>query len=111
MRLVTSSLALILTLGLTSLAEAQDAKVQQGMKVYDAQKCGMCHAVAGKGNKKAPLDGVGKKLSEAQIKEWIVDPAAAAKKASSTAKPPMKAYPSLPAADLDALVAYMASLK
>ena len=53
----------------------------------------MCHAVAGKGNAKNPLDGVGAKLTDAQIKEWIVAPAEAAKKANSTAKPPMKAYP------------------
>ncbi|MGE3843879.1 MAG: cytochrome c [Vicinamibacterales bacterium] len=88
---------------------AQDAA--QGAKVYDAQKCAMCHAVAGKGNKKLPLDGVGKKLTAAQIKEWIVDPVSAAKKANSTVKPLMKAYPALPAADLDGLVAYMGSLK
>lgn len=111
MRIFTGSLALTFALGVTAPLLAQDAKVQQGMKVFDAQKCSMCHAVAGKGNKKAPLDGVGKKLSEAQIKEWIVEPAAAAKKANSTVKPAMKAYPSLPAADLEALVAYMASLK
>jgi mono/diheme cytochrome c family protein len=104
-------MAFALTIGLAASSVAQDAKVQQGMKTYDAQKCGMCHAIAGKGNKKLPLDGVGKKLSEAQIREWIVDPVAAAKKANSTAKPAMKAYASLPAADLDALVAYMASLK
>jgi mono/diheme cytochrome c family protein len=100
-----------LTLGVAGLALAQGGKVEQGMKVYETQKCGMCHSIAGKGNKKFPLDGVGKKLTEAQIKEWIVDPKAAADKSKSTAKPPMKAYPSLPAADLDALVAYMASLK
>jgi mono/diheme cytochrome c family protein len=98
-------------MGLAGVVLAQDAKVQQGMKVYEAQKCSMCHSIAGKGNKKLPLDGVGKKLSAADIKEWIVDPRAAEKKHSSTAKPPMKAYASLPAADVDALVAYMASLK
>ena len=34
----------------------------------------MCHSVAGVGNKKFPLDGVGAKLSAADIKEWIVNP-------------------------------------
>jgi len=109
MRLIVASLAAAMWLA-TGVASAQDAKVAAGQKVYDAQKCSMCHAVAGKGNAKNPLDGVGAKLSDAQIKEWIVTPAEAAKKANSTAKPPMKAYASLPAADLDALVAYMKSL-
>jgi mono/diheme cytochrome c family protein len=109
MRMVVAGLAVAVWL-VAGTVFAQDAKVQAGMKVYDAQKCSMCHAVAGKGNAKNPLDGVGAKLNEAQIKEWIVAPAEAAKKASSTAKPPMKAYDKLPAADVDALVAYMKSL-
>jgi mono/diheme cytochrome c family protein len=91
---------------------ADDAQVKKGEGVYTAQKCSICHQVAGKGNKANPLDGVGAKLSAADIKEWIVDPAAAAAKAKSTKKPPMPAkYKSLPAADVDALVAYMQSLK
>ena len=109
MRVIVAGLAVAMWL-VGGIASAQDAKVQAGMKVYDAQKCAMCHSIAGKGNAKNPLDGVGAKLSDAQIKEWIVAPGDAAKKASSTAKPPMKAYDKLPAADVDALVAYMKSL-
>jgi mono/diheme cytochrome c family protein len=91
-------------------AAAQDAK--KGMDVYTAQKCQVCHAIAGKGNKKNPLDGVGGKLSADDIKQWITHPTDAAAKAKSTAKPPMPAkYASLPAGDLDALVAYLQSLK
>ena len=110
MRVIVAGLAVVMWL-VAGVASAQDAKVQAGVKVYEAQKCSMCHAVAGKGNAKHPLDGVGKKLTDAQIKEWIVTPAEAATKAKSTAKPPMKAYDKLPAADVDALVAYMKSLK
>jgi mono/diheme cytochrome c family protein len=91
-------------------AAAQDAA--KGQAVYTAQKCQLCHAVAGKGNKSNPLDGVGGKLSADDIKQWITHPTEAAAKAKSTKKPPMPAkYGSLPAADLDALVAYMQSLK
>ena len=93
-----------------SAAAAQDAA--KGEQVYAAQKCSMCHQVAGKGNKLSPLDGVGKTLSAADIKEWIVDPDAAAKKHNSTKKPAMpKTYAKLPAADVDALVAYLQTLK
>jgi mono/diheme cytochrome c family protein len=90
-------------------ASAQGA--EKGAAVYAAQKCAMCHSIAGKGQAKGPLDGVGSKLSADDIREWIVNPAAAAKKHSATRKPPMRAYASLPKEDLDALVAYMASLK
>ena len=91
-------------------AAGQDAK--RGQEVYTAQKCAVCHSVAGKGGKASPLDGVGGKLSADDIKQWITHPKEAAAKANSTKKPPMPAkYGTLPAADIDALVAYMASLK
>jgi mono/diheme cytochrome c family protein len=91
-------------------ASAQDVK--KGEQVYAAQKCATCHSIAGKGKKTNPLDGVGAKLSADDIKQWILDPKGMAAKAKSTKKPPMAAkYNGLPAADVDALVAYMASLK
>jgi len=95
------------------VAAAQDAAlIKKGESVYTAQKCSMCHAVAGKGSKANPLDGIGAKLSAADIREWIVSPTAMTAKAKSTKKPPMPAkYDKLPAADIDAMVAYLASLK
>ena len=91
-------------------ALAQDA--EKGKAVYAAQKCSVCHAIAGTGNKNLPLDGVGGKLSAADIRSWIVTPKDMEKKTSSTKKPPMPdRFAKLPAADLDALVAYMVSLK
>jgi mono/diheme cytochrome c family protein len=104
---------IVLTLGIAAAAAAQDAaQVKKGQEVYTAQKCQVCHAVAGKGNKANPLDGVAAKLSADDIKQWITHPTEAAAKAKSTKKPPMPAkYASLPAADLDALVGYLQSLK
>ena len=95
------------------IATAQDAaQVKKGEQVYAAQKCSICHSIAGKGGKASPLDGVGAKFSAADIRQWIVEPVAMAKKSSSTKKPPMpKKYDKLPAADIDGLVAYMQSLK
>jgi mono/diheme cytochrome c family protein len=97
----------------TGIATAQDAaQVKRGEEVYAAQKCSVCHGIAGKGSKANPLDGVGAKLSADDIRAWIVTPTEATAKAKSTKKPPMPAkYGSLPAGDLDALVAYMQSLK
>ena len=61
---------------------------------------------------RARSTGLERKLSADDIRQWILDPVAMAKKANSTKKPPMpKKYDKLPAADLDALVAYMQSLK
>ena len=90
-------------------AAAQDAAA--GEKVYTAQKCSVCHGIAGKGSKANPLDGVGAKLSAADIKQWIVNPTEMTAKSKSTKKPPMPSkFASLPAADIDAVVAYMLSL-
>ena len=94
-----------------SLAVAgQDAK--RGQEVYTAQKCQGCHNIGGQGYKANTLDGVGKKLSADDIRAWIVTPKAMATKTKATGKPPMpERYAKLPAADIDALVAYMQSLK
>jgi mono/diheme cytochrome c family protein len=108
--LITTTLVATVGLVMARPAAAQDAK--KGAAVYTAQKCQMCHGIAGKGSKANPLDGVGAKLSADDIKQWITHPVDAAAKAKSTKKPPMpNKYGSLPAADLDALVAYMQSLK
>jgi mono/diheme cytochrome c family protein len=89
---------------------AQDAKIAKGEEVYAAQKCGLCHSIGDKGNKKGPLDGVGSKLSADDIRMWMTDAKAMTAKTNSTRKPEMKSY-NLPKDDLDALVAYMVSLK
>ena len=109
-RLLPLSAFAAVALAFATPAAAQD--VAKGEAVYAAQKCSMCHAIAGKGKAANPLDGVGAKLSADDIKQWITHPTEAAAKAKSTKKPPMPAkYGKLSAEDLDALVAYMASLK
>jgi mono/diheme cytochrome c family protein len=91
---------------------AQDQKqIARGIQVYAEQKCAVCHSIAGKGNQKGALDNVGGKLKADEIREWIVQPVEMTKKTKSERKPPMKAYPNLPSEDVDALVAYMVSLK
>ncbi len=97
-----------------SLASAgQDAAAaKRGQAVYAAQKCQGCHNIKGQGYKANTLDGVGTKLSAADIKAWIMTPKAMATKAKATGKPPMPdRYAKLPAADVDALVAYLQTLK
>ena len=90
---------------------AASAQADKGQQVFAAQKCSMCHAVAGKGNAKGPLDGVGKKYSAADLKEWIVNAKGMAEKTKAMRKPAMRDYSGLPAADVDALVAYLSTLK
>ena len=106
-------ITLVGILALAAPALAQDAA--KGKQVYDAAnpKCKMCHSVAGEGNAKGSLDSVGGKLKAEDIKAWIRNPKEAAAKAKAERKPPMMAYPAdkISDADLDALTAYLLSLK
>jgi mono/diheme cytochrome c family protein len=103
-------LTVMLGVGVAAAAAAQDAKVAKGQQVFADQKCGLCHSIGDKGNKKGPLDGVGSKLSAEDLRSWIADTKAMTAKTKATRKPEMKAY-SLPKDDVEALVAYLSTLK
>ena len=104
------ALSLIALIGATATAASAQDLATKGKEVYTAQKCSVCHSIAGAGNKKGALDGVGTKLSAADIRSWITDAPGMAAKTKAERKPVMKAYP-LAAGDLDALVAYLQTLK
>jgi cytochrome c oxidase subunit 2 len=91
--------------GAAALAQDDAAVEAKGKEIFAAQHCTMCHSIAGQGNKNMPLDGVGSRLKPEQIRKYIVSP----REVKADSK--MKAYPSLSPADLDALVAYLSSLK
>ena len=95
------------------LAQAPDqaAKIAAGKALYTAQKCQTCHAIGGAGSKMASsLDGVGSKLSEADMKMWLTDPDAMTAKLKTKPKVKMKKV-TLKDPEIDALVAYLMSLK
>ena len=87
------------------------AQTDRGMKVYAESKCSMCHSIAGKGNAKGVLDNVGGKYSAAELRQWVVEPDVMREKTKAERKPLMKAYTAMPKGDLDALVAYLQTLK
>ena len=106
---------MLLPLALTMFAVAglgaQDAKkAAAGKALYEKNKCMSCHQIDGKGSKISPLNGVGSKLSAAEIKQWLTDPDAMTAKLPKKPAVKMKKV-DLPPADLDALVEYMLSLK
>jgi mono/diheme cytochrome c family protein len=105
-----TAMALMIGLAIPAAAAAQDAKVTKGAEIYAAQKCALCHSIGDKGNKKGPLDGVGSKLKAAEIREWMTDAKGMTARTKATRKPDMKSY-ALPADELDAIVAYLTSLK
>lgn len=96
---------------LAARSAAAQTPAEKGAAVFTAQKCSLCHSLDGKGNAKGALDSVGTKLTAAEIRQWIVTPAEMAVKANATRKPVMKAFPTLPKDDLEALVALLSAKK
>jgi cytochrome c oxidase subunit 2 len=85
--------------------QVPDTILALGARVYDEQGCAGCHSIAGVGSPRSPLDGVGTRLTAERIRLWIVDPQAAR---PGVRKP---SYDDLPVAELEALVAYLRSLR
>ena len=106
--------ALVLVLGgvlAASRVEAAEDAVARGKRLYTENRCTMCHSVAGKGQPKGPQDGVGSRLTPAELRKWLLEPKVMAVKAKAARKPPMPSFETLKREDLDALVAYLATLK
>lgn len=82
-----------------------------GRQVYEQNGCAGCHAIAGTGSPRSPLDGVGSALTPAQIREWVIGGDSIAEDLSPRALRAKQAYRALTAEQLDALVAYLASLR
>lgn len=82
-----------------------------GRAVYDKLGCSRCHSIAGQGNPRAPLDGVGQRLTPQELRDWII--------AAENVRPYLPApiatmkqsYASMPEEELQALLDYLASLK
>jgi cytochrome c2 len=96
----------VLALGAVPSAAGASGDAAAGEAVYKAQKCSMCHQVAGQGGKMGgSLDGVGSKHDAEWLRKFTKDPKAVDPKAK------MKAYPALTDKELDDLVAYLLTLK
>jgi mono/diheme cytochrome c family protein len=92
-------------------AAAQDnAKAAQGAALFTAQKCTMCHSIAGKGNPKGALDKMTAKNKAEHVRQWLQDPEGMRAKSNATRTPAMKPL-KLSADQVDALVAYITSIK
>ena len=107
-RITTAALGILLLT--CAPARAQGAKAAHGEKVFTDQKCSLCHSIGGHGNAKGPLDDVGAKLSADEIRQWITNAKEMTAKTNATRKPAMKQF-TLPKDDVDALVAYLQTLK
>ena len=90
---------------------AQTAAVERGINCMPSPSVRCATPWPARATRKAFSTMSGAKLSADEIRQWLVDPAAMTVKANAERKPPMKSYASLPKGDLDALVAYLQTLK
>lgn len=85
-------------------------QAESGRAVYQAQGCASCHAIAGAGNPRYPLDGVGDRLDAAALRDWTLATGTAATLLPRRAAVMKEDYRDLSADEIDALVAYLSSL-
>lgn len=109
--MVRSVLLYALGVILLGAGESAAATPADGVRIYGAQKCSLCHSVAGKGNPKGVLDDVGRRLTADEIRQWLTSPKEMSAKHKAERKPLMKSFAMLPKDDIDALVAYLVTLK
>lgn len=85
--------------------------IARGRAVYAQQNCSACHSISGDGNPRAPLDDVGARHNATDLRAWITGTGAAADVLAPATVRRKQRYLNAPAGDLDALVAYLSTLK
>ncbi|HUF46247.1 MAG TPA: c-type cytochrome [Vicinamibacterales bacterium] len=108
---MSAALALTLTFAIGSAGTALSAGDQAtpnaagGQKIYTAQKCSICHVIAGKGGKMGPdISKVGDTRDAAWLRKYLADP----KSLDPKNKMPVV---KLKAPDMEDLIAYLLTLK
>ena len=98
--------------GLVVAAQGAATPADAGRRVYEREKCATCHQIEKRGNRRYPLDGVATKLTAEQLRKWLTNPAemeAALPRMPALRMSTMKYR--LNTQDLDAIVAYLQTLK
>jgi mono/diheme cytochrome c family protein len=83
-------------------------RIAAGRRVYQQQTCARCHYLAGSGNPRNPLDGVGARRSPEELRDWIIGSAAVRELLPERVIKLKQAY-QLSDDELDALVIYLQS--
>ena len=110
--LIVSVVVTLTTVTVTVAVQQPQSPAEIGRKVYEREKCATCHQIAKRGNSRYPLDGIASRLSPEQIRRWLTHPAemeAALPRMPALRMSAMKYR--LNSRDLDALVAYLETIK
>jgi hypothetical protein len=94
-----------------SLAAAPWILAYRGRAVFQSAGCTRCHSVAGVGSPRNPLDGVGSRRNDAGLRAWTLGADPLADSLPPSALRTKQGYRALEAADLNALITFLGSLK
>jgi len=83
----------------------------RGARLYVEQQCAACHSIAGAGNPRFPLDGVGARLNEEALRHGILGSGPVAERISPVVVRRKERYRPLSEDDLVALVNYLGQLR
>lgn len=85
------------------------ALVASGRAVFEAHACTRCHSLEGRGNPRSPLDGVGARLTPAELRSWITGTGPASDRLSRSVLRTKGGFAELPDEEMEALVAFLRS--
>jgi nitric oxide reductase large subunit len=92
-------------------ATADPQQVERGRQAFDSNGCLRCHSVAGHGSPRSPLDDVAARLDAAELRQWMLGDPEIADGLTRRALEAKQAYHALPAAEIDALLGYLETLR
>lgn len=81
------------------------------MPLDPADGCATCHSIGGEGNPRYRLDGCADRWDANALRAWVTGTGLAAELLSDGMRRRKSLYANLPAANLEALVLYLATLK
>lgn len=92
-------------------APASQKQIARGREVFARRDCSGCHSVAGKGSPRSPLDGIGGRRDREELRAWVVAEESVQAELSPRAIAAKQDYAQLPDTEMDALLAYLGSLR
>lgn len=90
---------------------AQPPATEAGRTIFESRNCGTCHSVAGTGNPRNPLDGVGSRLNVEQLRDWTTGTGSASNSLSAGVRGRKARYLEMSEAEMEALLHYLSALK
>jgi mono/diheme cytochrome c family protein len=86
-------------------------EIARGPTLFAQHQCAACHAIAGRGNPRHPLDDTGTHWTKEELHHWVVGTGEVTSWLSDAVRRRKQRYESLPAEDLRELVDYLATLR